>query len=147
MATVSASSTAAANGPRPPNAELPTPPNAPRGSRASFATLKRPCSPANPCLSFALLVTFCSAPVVYFYSALDRGTLYFRKSQHPVVHGEVPSANTAPSEASTLPRVRYCPVVSPGEALFVRYRLLRRICHFQRRPQTMYLGSQHSSRR
>src|ERR1035437_9109906 len=47
------------------------PPSAPRRSRASFATLKRPCSPANPCLSFALLVTFCSAPVVYFYSALD----------------------------------------------------------------------------
>jgi hypothetical protein len=72
MATASASSTVAANGTRPPNAELPTPPNAPRGSRASFATLKRPYSPANPRLSFPLLVTFCSAPVVYFYSALDK---------------------------------------------------------------------------
>jgi len=42
--------------------------------RPSFATLKRPCSPANPCLSFALLVIFSSAPVVYFYSALDSYT-------------------------------------------------------------------------
>src|ERR1035437_7776273 len=75
MATVSASSTAAANGPRPLNADPPPPPNAPRARRASFAMLKRPCSPANPCLSFALLVTFCSAPVVYFYSALDSGEI------------------------------------------------------------------------
>ena len=37
---------------RPPNAEL--------------------LAPANPCLSSPLLVTFCSAPVVYFYSALDK---------------------------------------------------------------------------
>lgn len=41
-APVFGSSTASANGHHPPNADLPIPPNAPRGSRASSATLKRP---------------------------------------------------------------------------------------------------------
>jgi hypothetical protein len=38
--------------------------------------LKRPYAPANPRASFPLLVTFCSAPVVYFCSALDTQVLY-----------------------------------------------------------------------
>jgi hypothetical protein len=48
----------------------------PGNAKASFAALKKPYSLANPRLSFALLATFCSAPVGCFYSALDSCVIY-----------------------------------------------------------------------
>ena len=59
-----------------PNAE-PCPANAPRGRRASSATLQSPFYPAIPQqLHSYLLAYFYSAPVAWFYSGLDMWDMY-----------------------------------------------------------------------
>src|ERR1035437_9339118 len=56
---------------RGPSSPADTPPSAPRGRRASSATLQSPFSPEIPACSFPLMDPYYSATAVYFYSALD----------------------------------------------------------------------------
>jgi hypothetical protein len=57
--------------------------NAPWGSMASSATLQTPYSPHIQYLPSYLLVYFYSAPLVWFYSALDTGRERFVNSTGP----------------------------------------------------------------
>jgi hypothetical protein len=53
------------------------PPNAPRGRRASFATLQRPFYPAIPLQHYSYrLAYFYSVTLAWFCSALDIGTFF-----------------------------------------------------------------------